>query len=733
VSVVTVAIPVLNGARHLDEVLAAVRRQRVDREVEILIVDSGSTDGSLEIARRHGAVVHEISKSEFSHGGTRNKMMGLARGEHVAFLTQDATPAHDGWLAALLEGFEQADDVAAVFGPHEARPDASHMIKAEMDRHFASWGNGGREIDVQRLDTSPEGIAAYRDFPGQLTFMSDVNCAIARWAWQEVPYREVPYAEDQLLGRELIEAGFAKVFHPDARVLHSHDYPPVAFFRRYFDEFRSLREVLGFRQPWGPRRTLNDVRGLVGADRRWLKAQGVEGRAMVRPLLTSGRHHAGRMAGSIIGTRADRLPAALRRALSLEGRATFTPYEVPGGMLERGNASVDRNWVWEFVRSAYPRRPLLVEPFTHDLSGPLTIAWVVPPWGVGSGGHTTIFRLVREMERRGHSCAIYLFDPERREGRSGGELREEIRTSFIEIEAPVFRDLERFSGADIAIATEWRTAFPVRDLPGCREKVYLVQDDEPQFYATSSLSIWAEESYRMGYRCIAYTPWMADILADQWGLEAQYFECGTDTDVYEFAGEENREPELVVVYARGETERRAVELALAGLTTAFERRPSIRVVAFGSNLGVTAPFPIEDVGVQPARALAELYRRASVGLVFSLTTHSLVAQEMMASGLPVVELEGDNVSSALGPSGELVALAERTPDSIADAVERLLDDRERAAAMAMRARAFVEERSWERAGDQVETALLDYLSRPRSGRTRGPEETDILGQAPVHD
>jgi glycosyltransferase involved in cell wall biosynthesis len=85
----------------------------------------------------------------------------------------------------------------------------------------------------------------------------------------------------------------------------------------------------------------------------------------------------------------------------------------------------------------------------------------------------------------------------------------------------------------------------------------------------------------------------------------------------------------------------------------------------------------------------------------------------MASGLPVVELEGDNVASALGGSGELVELAERTPDAIADAVERLLDDRERAGAMARRARSFVEERTWERAGDQVEAALLDYVSRPR--------------------
>jgi glycosyltransferase involved in cell wall biosynthesis len=556
---------------------------------------------------------------------------------------------------------------------------------------------------------------------------------VARWAWERVPYREVPYAEDQLLGRELIEAGLAKVFHPDARVLHSHDYPPLAFFRRYFDEFRSLREVLGFRQPWGPRRTVNDVRGLVGADKRWLEGQGVSGRQLARPLLVSGRHHAGRMAGSIIGTRADRLPPALRRTLSLEGRATFTPHDVPGGLLERGEQKAGANWEWEFVRRAYPRRPLVLEERGAFGGGPLTIAWVVPAWSVGSGGHTTIFRLVRQLELRGHRCSIHLFDPEGREQRSGAELREEIRSRFVDVEAPVFRDLERFSGADVAIATEWRTAFPVRDLPGCREKVYLVQDDEPQFYATSSQSIWAEESYRMGYRCIAYTPWMADILRERWGLEAHYFECGTDTDVYGFGGEDGREPGLVVVYARKETERRAVELALAGLATAFERRPSLNAVAFGSNVGVTAPFPLEDLGVQPPSELASLYRRASVGIVFSLTTHSLVAHEMMASGLPVVELEGENVASALGGSGELVELAEHTPDSIADAVEHLLDDRERAAAMASRARAFVEKRTWERAGDQVEAALLDYMARSRSGPVGEALQPQVSGEAPIHD
>jgi glycosyltransferase involved in cell wall biosynthesis len=288
-------------------------------------------------------------------------------------------------------------------------------------------------------------------------------------------------------------------------------------------------------------------------------------------------------------------------------------------------------------------------------------------------------------------------------------LRREIREHFVPIEAEVFIGLDDFDSADIAIATEWMTAFPVRDLPRCRAKAYLVQDHEPEFFATSAQSIWSEETYRMGYRCIAYTPWMARVLRERYGVDARWFECGTDLDVFTYAGEEGRREDLIAVYARRETERRAVELAMAGLAVLAERRPSIRPVLFGSRQPQKLPFLAEDLGVVAPARLARLYREASAGIVFSLTTHSLVAQEMMASGLPLVELEGDNVASALGESGQLVELAARRPDAIADALERLLDDREHAAAMAARARRFVEERGWDRAGDQLHAALEEFL------------------------
>ncbi len=727
--VVTVAVPVLNGAQYLDEVLSAVRSQRVDREVELLVVDSGSSDESIEIARKHGARIHEIQKSEFSHGGTRNLIMELAQGDHVAFLTQDATPSHDGWLAALLEGFEQAEDVAAVFGPHDARPDASHVIKAEMERHFNNWG-GGQKIDVQRIDRSPTGLAAYRAEPWRLTFFSSVNCCLSKEAWRRVPYRNVPYAEDQLIGRELIEAGYAKVFHPDARVLHSHNFGSLGFFRRYFDEWRGIREVLGHREPAGIRAGLRAVGDLTELDREWLRARGVRGLRLAWKLGQSRRHHFVRMAGAYYGSRADRLPPRLRRWFSLERRDTFVPADVPPShlLVQPENVAINPDWGWEFVRLARHGEPVQADDHAPRSVGPLTIAWVIPPWRVGSGGHAAIFQLIHGLEQLGHSCVVFVFDPFNYEVRPAAELREEIRERFVPLDAEVFVGLEDFDSADVAVATSWWTAYPVRDLPRCREKVYLVQDHETEFYPRSVESLWAEETYNMGFRCLAYTPWLADVLRTRYGLEVAQFDCGVDLDTYRPQGPETREPGLIAVYGRGETSRRAVELVLAGLATLFERRLDQRVVLFGSNVPPTVPFPCENLGVVPPAELAALYRRASVGVVFSLTNLSLVDQEMMACGLPVVELDIENVSTSLGTSGEVAELARPTPDSIADAIERALDAPDEAAAMAERALRFVEGRTWAHAARQVDAALLEFLATPRNGSR--PARLDDAGWHP---
>jgi glycosyltransferase involved in cell wall biosynthesis len=326
---ITVAVPVLNAGPLLDEVLGAVRGQRWDGEVQLLVADSGSTDGSVEVARRHGAEVVEIAPGTFAHGPTRNLLMERAAGEIVAFLTQDATPADDQWLARLASAFELADHVALAFGAYRARPDASPSVARELSQFFAAMAADGAPV-VDRA--SPDG--AWRNVSARATFYTDANGAVARWAWERVPFPDAPYAEDRLLALRMLEAGFAKAYVPDAAVIHSHDYTPVNLLRRYFDEFRGLRETFGHVEPLNPRRTLGLMRREVAADRAWLRAAGAGGRELDIATLRSLRHFAIRAVGSQLGSRADALPAHLRRVLSLERRATFQPV-TPDPMTDR--------------------------------------------------------------------------------------------------------------------------------------------------------------------------------------------------------------------------------------------------------------------------------------------------------------------------------------------------------------------------------------------------------------
>jgi glycosyltransferase involved in cell wall biosynthesis len=321
---VTVAIPVLNGGALLGEVLAAVREQEIDRPVELLVIDSGSRDGSRELARRHGAHVVEIPRADFSHGGTRNRLMELSRGEHVAFLTQDSVPAGPGWLAALVGGFGLTDDVALVCGPYLPRPGDSPMVRRELTEFFARFG-------AARVDRGADG-------PGPATFFSSANGAVARWAWKRVPFRPVAYAEDQLLARDMLAAGLAKAYVPEAAVLHSHDFPPAQALRRYFDDFRALAEVYGHREPLTPRYIAARIRGDVRADRAFMRSEGGDVET-----LRSLRHNTARALGRSLGANAERLPAWARRMLSHDGRATFEPVPPPPGAHETpGAPAVDR-------------------------------------------------------------------------------------------------------------------------------------------------------------------------------------------------------------------------------------------------------------------------------------------------------------------------------------------------------------------------------------------------------
>ena len=96
---ISIVIPVKDGGADLVRCLDAISRQRIDEDVEVVVVDSASRDGSAQRAEALGARVHSIPASEFHHGRTRNLGASLACGETLVYTSQDAYAADDSWLA----------------------------------------------------------------------------------------------------------------------------------------------------------------------------------------------------------------------------------------------------------------------------------------------------------------------------------------------------------------------------------------------------------------------------------------------------------------------------------------------------------------------------------------------------------------------------------------------------------------------------------------------------------
>jgi len=317
---VSVAIPVRDGGALFAEVLRALSSQTIEHE--LVVCDSGSRDGSLQLARSYGARVLEIAPERFSHGGTRNLLMHSTAGAHVALLTQDSMPADEHWLQRLLGGFALADDVALVYGPYRPRPQASPAVRMELDSWFGSLSPDGAP-QIERLDERERSTLEAIELIGRRGFFTDANACVARAAWQRVPFREVPYAEDRVLAIDMLRAGYAKAFVPQAAVIHSHSYTPTQQLRRCFDEWRGLREIYGWREPASPRHLLSRLRGALGNARAELVGERAPFARRARTLANVGAHELVCLSGALLGSRADRLPARVRRLISLEDHASF--------------------------------------------------------------------------------------------------------------------------------------------------------------------------------------------------------------------------------------------------------------------------------------------------------------------------------------------------------------------------------------------------------------------------
>jgi rhamnosyltransferase len=218
----TIVIPTKNGAADIGACLEAVYAQKDAGRFEVLVIDSGSTDGTLEIVRRYPLRLEVIPPETFHHARTRNYAAGIAKGEVLVFLSQDAIPSSDNWLAAFLSNFNDPA-VGAVYGRQLPKAESG----LERRSAFAAMYGGARIVKMPM-----DGI----DLGHKYYHFSNANSAIRRKVWEVTRFPDgLKVFEDVGIAKRILDSGWSIVYEPDAAVYHSHDFPLDTLFKRYFD------------------------------------------------------------------------------------------------------------------------------------------------------------------------------------------------------------------------------------------------------------------------------------------------------------------------------------------------------------------------------------------------------------------------------------------------------------------------------------------------------------------
>ena len=182
----SIIIPTKNGEKYLQEVLSMVFKQKVGFDFEIIIIDSGSQDKTLQIIKRFPVKLYQISPQEFNHGLTRNLAASKAKGEYLVFLTQDAKPANDHWLQNIVRPFEEDKEIAGIFGRHLPRENCDPFQKRILKDFFESFG---LKTTIYQIKDAVGRENAFEKNKHVLTYFSNVNSAVRRSVWQKIPFR----------------------------------------------------------------------------------------------------------------------------------------------------------------------------------------------------------------------------------------------------------------------------------------------------------------------------------------------------------------------------------------------------------------------------------------------------------------------------------------------------------------------------------------------------------------
>ena len=242
----SIIIPTLNGGPEFEHVVQKTMAQKGIRRLELIVVDSGSTDETVRTASDAGAKVIQTKPEEFGHGRTRNLGAENATGDFLLFMTQDAIPAGEYAVYQMVKTLMDNSELAAVTGREIPRVDADMFACWQIANHRQSLDLNADSILTAEAANLPK-MAPFEK--RKIAQLNNIFCCLRKSDFDLFKFRPVEYAEDLDLGLRLLEGGRKLAYLHSVGVIHSHNRSPSYFFKRGFVDSYWLSDLLGYDAP----------------------------------------------------------------------------------------------------------------------------------------------------------------------------------------------------------------------------------------------------------------------------------------------------------------------------------------------------------------------------------------------------------------------------------------------------------------------------------------------------
>lgn len=298
---VSILLLTKNGRGDLEKALPSLFGQRSDVPFEVIAIDSGSTDGTVDLLREYPVQLEQIPADTFHHARTRNLAASLAKGDILIFLSQDAIPASQDWLSAMIANFSDSQ-VGAVYGRQFPKIGSSLERKDALDAIY-----GEKKVIKDPANRNGMGYRFYH--------FSDVNAAIRRSVWEKKRFpEELKVFEDLGIAKLILDNGWKIVYEPEAAVFHSHSHTTVGLFKRYFDIGYTLKLLNIWDSPGAKHSLLRDASKLFKNKVKNLKQSGTR-----RSAGYGFQQDVAKSVGLFLGLNQSYIPLSLKRRLSAYG------------------------------------------------------------------------------------------------------------------------------------------------------------------------------------------------------------------------------------------------------------------------------------------------------------------------------------------------------------------------------------------------------------------------------